>query len=456
MPSKKRKSLPKRSRRKTSSVQGTLRLGLVFVALIGVNVYIFFLRGRTSLPQLMKTSELGRQMAGAAAQAPEASINPSEAEAPAAPVKRERRTLADDEDGRVVEAPLPVGERLARILEREGILPRDAAELENAVLRGLDGTVAAGPRTCTLRFDPEERLRAIEVRLSPRLAIVLERTSQGWKLGREERPVETRLSEVGVMIGRSLEDALKRAGEQPALATKVAGLLAWDLNPYADPQAGDQLKLLVEKQLAGGRLLRYGRVLALEYQGRAGAFRAFWFRSKDGGAQGWFTEHGERLERTLVREPFRLAKSAGFDRHRVRAMPRADHQGSDWPAAAGTPVWSLGDGRVTAVGPRGPLGNVITVALESGGEVSYERLGRFARGLHVGQAVRQKQVIGYVGAAAQALTPSVTLAVKQKGLPVDAGRLKGDRLPPLDARWRSELADVVAPRLSALAAIALR
>ena len=56
----------RRSKRRASPWQGSVRLGMVFAVLIGVNVYFFFLRGGTSLRALMKTTELAKHDPSAA------------------------------------------------------------------------------------------------------------------------------------------------------------------------------------------------------------------------------------------------------------------------------------------------------------------------------------------------------------------------------------------------------
>ena len=65
--------------------------------------------------------------------------------------------------------------------------------------------------------------------------------------------------------------------------------------------------------------------------------------------------------------------------------------------AAGTPVWATAAGRVSYVGPRGGAGNAIIIDHAGGMSSTYMHLSKFAKGLAVGQQVRQKQVIGYVG-----------------------------------------------------------
>src|SRR3954447_7479659 len=55
-----------KKKRRASPWQGSVRLGMVFAVLIGVNVYFFFLRGGTSLRALMKTTELAKSNPSAA------------------------------------------------------------------------------------------------------------------------------------------------------------------------------------------------------------------------------------------------------------------------------------------------------------------------------------------------------------------------------------------------------
>ena len=74
----------------------------------------------------------------------------------------------------------------------------------------------------------------------------------------------------------------------------------------------------------------------------------------------------------------------------------------------------------------------------------------------VGQEVRQKQVIGYVGMTGLATGPHLHFSLKQNGAFVDPLKLKPQRDLPIAQKYRVEFADAVAPRLQALAAIETR
>ena len=96
-----------KKKRRASPWQGSVRLGMVFVVLIGVNVYFFFLRGGTSLRALMKTTELAKSTSSTAPLVA--------APAPAAPAAAKAK--ADDpsaEEARVVEGTLADNDTVER------------------------------------------------------------------------------------------------------------------------------------------------------------------------------------------------------------------------------------------------------------------------------------------------------------------------------------------------------
>src|SRR6476659_9645231 len=89
-----------RKKRRASPWQGSVRLGMVFAVLIGVNVYFFFLRGGTSLRALMKTTELAKSNPTAAAPI---SASPSGVAAAAAKAKADDPTA---DEARVVDGTM--------------------------------------------------------------------------------------------------------------------------------------------------------------------------------------------------------------------------------------------------------------------------------------------------------------------------------------------------------------
>jgi hypothetical protein len=176
-------------------------MALIFSALIAINVYFFFLRGGTSLRALLRSSQHGTAMSAA--------IAPSGG-APSAPPPPAARPKAVDEvdEARVVESVLGDRDTFERALRREGLGAKEVAELAQTLGKVFDLKTVQKGQTCTLRYDGEGHLGALDFRLTPALAFHLERGAEGWSARRDEKPLETKVAEIGGVIGSSLYDAV--------------------------------------------------------------------------------------------------------------------------------------------------------------------------------------------------------------------------------------------------------
>ena len=173
--------------------------------------------------------------------------------------------------------------------------------------------------------------------------------------------------------------------------------------------AGDRFKIIVEKKYLGGKFYKYGRVLAAEYKGRTGTFRAFWFQPSDGTPGGVL--HRARREHRQV-----AAQDAAQVRARLvgvrppplppdpahrEGAPRRRLRGADGNAGVG----DGGGPRVATSGraaaPATPSSSTTPAACRRPTCTCRSS----PRGCTVGQQVRQKQVIGYVGMTGLATGP---------------------------------------------------
>jgi murein DD-endopeptidase MepM/ murein hydrolase activator NlpD len=94
--------------------------------------------------------------------------------------------------------------------------------------------------------------------------------------------------------------------------------------------------------------------------------------------------------------------------HRMRM-----HDGVDLAAAWGTPILAAADGRVASAGWRGGYGRAVEIVHAGGIETLYGHMSRIAA--QPGEAVRQGQVIGYVGASGLATGPHLHYEVHKDG-----------------------------------------
>jgi len=256
-------------------------------------------------------------------------------------------------------------------------------------------------------------------------------------------------------IRSSLFQAFVDAGEDPQLAPLIADVFAWDVDFYVDPRPGDRIRAVVERIEADGHLIGYGEVQAAEYQGGAGSpvGERSVFRYVDrNGVPGYFDATGQSARRTFLKSPLKFARvTSGYG---MRFHPilgyRKEHEGVDYAAEVGTPVWAIGDGSVEAAGYKGANGNYVALKHRNGLETFYCHLSRIAEGIHAGARVMQKRVIGYVGATGLATGPHLHYALKQGGHFMNPLALKLPRAEPISPHELPDFRAAIDPLLRAL------
>ena len=370
--------------------------------------------------------------------APDAVATPSEPPA-IAPVPPERVVA--------VSSRLARNQTLAQALFK---LDLDGAQVR-AVVDALHGLfpfnrARPGDQLRVERREGESAVQLLSYRQGPADEWIVERLPDGTLRG-SKRPVEltTEVARVGVTIQSSLYESLEKAGEDPNLAVLAADVLAWDVDFYQDVRAGDRMRMVVEKVFADGRLLRYGEVLAAEYDGAAtGRKRLFRYTAPDGQTS-YFDDEGQSARRGFLRSPLKYANVTsrfGNRVHPVLGYQRA-HEGVDYGAPTGTPVWAVGDGQVKQSGWNGGCGKSVTLRHRNGYETVYCHLSGVA--VSAGKPVSQKQIIGYVGATGLATGPHLHYAVKRGGAFMNPLQLKVPREAPIPEKWMPDFKEKMSP-----------
>jgi murein DD-endopeptidase MepM/ murein hydrolase activator NlpD len=93
------------------------------------------------------------------------------------------------------------------------------------------------------------------------------------------------------------------------------------------------------------------------------------------------------------------------------------HLAVDYGAPTGTPVRAVADGTVSASGRAGGYGLSVTIRHARGYESMYNHLSKIRA--HTGQRVRQRDVIGHVGATGLATGPHLDYRLRKDGRFVD-------------------------------------
>jgi murein DD-endopeptidase MepM/ murein hydrolase activator NlpD len=352
-------------------------------------------------------------------------------------------------------SPLRLASRVVRI-QRDGTLGRALAELgldgaqAGAVLAALKGQVdfarlRPGDQVRVERLEGEKAIRRLSYRQGPADEWIVE-PGPGGALAARKRQVDisTHLARVAVDIDSSLWDSIQAAGEDPAVAVLASEALAWDVDFYQDVRRGDRLSLLVEKVYADGRFLRFGEVRAVEFAGEQVARRLYLWKDPEG-RESYYDDEGNSARRGFLKSPLRYAHVTsrfGGRRHPLLGYTRA-HQGVDYAAPAGTPVWAVGDATVTFAGTQGACGKSVILRHRNGYTTQYCHLSSIA--VARGERVSQKKVIGATGDTGLATGPHLHYAVKKGGTFVNPLQLRLPREAPVPERWKPEFARAIAP-----------
>jgi murein DD-endopeptidase MepM/ murein hydrolase activator NlpD len=99
---------------------------------------------------------------------------------------------------------------------------------------------------------------------------------------------------------------------------------------------------------------------------------------------------------------------------------KAFHEGLDFPAATGTPIYAAGDGMVTAAEQTHDYGNIVKINHGSGLETRYAHTSKIL--VKVGQRVVKGQEIALVGSTGRSTGPHLHYEIRLNGSPLDPRR----------------------------------
>jgi murein DD-endopeptidase MepM/ murein hydrolase activator NlpD len=300
----------------------------------------------------------------------------------------------------------------------------------------------------------EPSLHRLTLRQGPVDEWQVERTKDGALLGsKRDVTVRTDVARIAVTVRSSLYESIQSTHEDPGLAVLAADVLAWDVDFYQDVRNGDRMRVVVEKVYADDRFVRYGEILATEYDGATtGRKRLFRFTAPDGRTS-YFDDDGQSAQRGFLRSPLKYAHiTSGFGsrRHPLAGYVQ-QHPAIDYGAPAGTPVWAVGDGSVRSADWMGDCGKAVILRHRNGLETLYCHLSGIA--VSAGTRVAQKQVIGWVGSTGASTGPHLHYGVRRNGGGVNPLTLKLPREAPLKLEWMAAFRDQIAQRRALLDAV---
>lgn len=247
-----------------------------------------------------------------------------------------------------------------------------------------------------------------------------------------EKPITIERRYADVTINSSLWNDMRDAGVSPLLILSLSDIYAWTID-FFGLQKGDRFRVLYDERMCDGEVLAVDTVRYAVFSNGGNDLPMIMFDQKDGGNI-WWNDKGESMRKAFLKAPLQYSRvSSGFSYARKHPVTRKvqPHTGVDYAAPKGTPVMTIGDGVVTSMKYEGAGGNTIRIRHNSVYSTAYLHLSKYAKGLKVGQRVRQGEVIGYVGSTGRSTGPHLDFRVWKNGTPINPLKMDSPPAEPL-------------------------
>ena len=397
---------------------------------------------------------------------------PAEHEPPQSPYKTWFPTvkpgsgLDESEDGQEPpdgSAPIPPidkelkvrrGDTFEKVLNRGGVPSPDTAGAIRALKKIYDLRRLQPGTEIFLQLQPPAAKKGAETLLSIDFIAdgdveisVLRNGPQSFAAKRFDRTLVPKVSYGRGVVRSSLYVAGKDAKIPAAILANLVGLYSFDVDFQRDVQPGDSFEVLYERLTdEAGEPVREGDIVVASMTLTGSTTTLYRFKTKTGFSD-YFDENGQSAQKSLLRTPTDAARiSSGFGRrkHPILGYNRM-HRGIDFAAPPGTPVYAAGDGVIEKAGWAGAYGRYIRIRHNGNYKTAYAHLRRIAAGVKAGTRIKQRQVIGYIGASGRVTGPHLHYEVLFNGRHINPRKIRlaaGYKLKGKDlARFKAGVAD---------------
>lgn len=307
-------------------------------------------------------------------------------------------------------------ETFGNVLAREGVTGRTYLALLGAAHQLDPRRMRPGLTFHFRRAIGDSIPDQLMVRLAPETRVWLARQGAAWTERVEPITWTPRRLRVTGTITNTLYDALDGvvadsvlpAAQRVALAWAIADVYDWEVDFTRDVRPGDRFDVLFELLQSTEGERRVGRILAARVDVARSPNYAFRFAGADSTDAGYYDEQGRSLRRAFLRAPlqFRRISSRFGNRFHPILHRWRHHDGIDFEAAFGTPVRATADGEVSRlIFEVDGYGRMVELRHANGIRTRYGHLSSYARGLHVGQRVKQSETIAFVGSTGLSTGP---------------------------------------------------
>lgn len=278
----------------------------------------------------------------------------------------------------------------------------------------------------------------------------IRRGNEGFTASAHALPLQRRVRTATAEIETSLYAAGYEAGMSDTLIMNLANIFGWDIDFALDIRRGDEFRIMYEEIYRDGEKIKDGPIIAAEFVNDGRTLQAVRFVEPDG-TSAYYAPDGRAMKKTFLRAPLNfLYVSSSFNPKRLHPVLNRvrPHNGIDYSAPKGTPVYAAGDGRVTRSSYSKYNGH--HVFIQHGEKFVTKYLHFTRRTVSAGQRVKQGQIIGYVGSTGLASGPHLHYEFLVNGVHRNPRTVQLPDAEPIDKKYRQQFMAMSQPLLRQL------
>ena len=203
------------------------------------------------------------------------------------------------------------------------------------------------------------------------------------------------------------------------LVNLMVDVFAWQID-FFRINPGDSYSIVYTEEIIEGEFVGVNRIKAARITHNDKPYFAFAY--DQGLGYDFFDDEGKSLRKTFLRAPLKFYRiSSKYKKRRFHPVLKRyrDHLGTDYAAPRGTPIVTVADGKVVEARYGRNNGYFVKVRHNNIFTTQYLHMSKFAKGIRPGKAVKQGDVIGYVGSTGLATGPHVCFRFWRNGKQVD-------------------------------------
>jgi murein DD-endopeptidase MepM/ murein hydrolase activator NlpD len=326
------------------------------------------------------------------------------------------------------------GDTLFGLLTKAGLSDTEAQAASHSLTDVFSPSDLKVGQEITLNFatgaaaetESDNKLVALTLQPSVERDVKLTRDADGQFVAAAiNKPLTERVDRAAGQIDISLFEAAREAGVPVGLIGDIIKAYSYDVDFQRDIHEGDTFEVMYERfDNEKGDFAKAGRLLFASLSIGGKPMPIYYFE-RDGDGE-YFTGDGVAVRKSLLKTPIdgaRLTSNYGMRVNPVLGYS-AMHQGIDFGAPSGTPIFAAGNGVIEEMGWKNGYGKWVKIRHNGTYETGYAHTSRFASGLKKGSKVKQGQVIAYVGTTGRSTGPHLHFEIMINGKHVNPSTVK--------------------------------